>query len=932
MRFRLLGPLEVRDCDDKLVPLRAPKQRTVLAVLLMHPNRRVSVDRLTAALWPERPPRSAHGNVRTYVSGLRQMLTPAGRDRLPQLRFESGGYRLDLVPSELDVLLFEDFEQRGHRALSDGNPAEAARLLWEALRLWRGQPAEDVTVGSEEAATLAGLEERRLVAEEAWADAQLAQGHNAQLIVRLRSLVAGQPLREQLWHRLMVALYRSGRPTEALAAFQELRRRVVDELGIEPGPQVRRLQRQILAGEAPDFRPAAFTTSKAVQPRQLPADIADFTGRTSELQRLTSALAARHEGSQAGAILAVTGTAGAGKTALAVHWARQIADQFGDGQFYVNLRGYAPGRPLEPLEVVARFLRALGVTTEQLPGELDEAAAMYRSLLAGKRMLILLDNAATTEQVRPLLPGTPHSLVLVTSRSSLPGLAARDGAVRVGLDPLTAAEAMLLLRNVLGRERVNAEPQAAAEIATQCGFLPLSLRIAADHVMNRTYLTLAELAVQLADNSDRLDVLATRDDAATTVRTAFSWSYLALPADAARMFRLAGLHPGPDISAAAAAALAGTTERRARQLLDLLAGMHLLEKMAPLRYRFHDLLGAYAAERAAADETAASRSSALWRLLTWYLHAADNATRLLAPAQRPVPVDPPPHSALPTTWSYEDALNWYDDEHGSLVAAVWLAAENGHDDIAWKLAAITQYYQSLRKPWSDWLSTRQCGLMCARRSGDAFAEAWLLNDLGAVYFDQRRSTEALECISKALELRRAVGDQPGEVLCLHNLGIIYRERDQLDRAVECARQALALSRETHDRRGEAIALHVLGETYRRGGQPEEALRCLERSLAHFQAISERRGECFALQSIGEAYRDLRRPDEGIHYVKRALAIRGRAGDRPGEAEALRTLGDLLASTGRPVAARQSWRQALAILDDLDDPQAGEIRDRLAHAP
>lgn len=495
--------------------------------------------------------------------------------------------------------------------------------------------------------------------------------------------------------------------------------------------------------------------------------------------------------------------------------------------------------------------------------------------------------------MRPLLPGTPHSLVLVTSRSSLPGLAARDGAVRVELDPLTAAEAILLLCNVLGRERVNGEPQAAAEIAARCGFLPLSLRIAADHVANRTYLTLAELAVQLVGNSERLDVLTARDDAATTVRTVFSWSYVALPADAAHMFRLAGLYTGPDISAAAAAALAATTEQRARQLLDLLAGMHLLEKTAPLRYRFHDLLGAYAAERAAADENAASRSSALWRLLTWYLNAADNATRMLAPVQRRVPVDPPPpHCAPPPMRDYEEALQWYDDEYGSLVAAVSLAAEKGHDDIAWKLAATMQYYMSLRKPWSDWLATRQSGLRCARRSGDAFAEAWLLNDLGGVYFGLRRSEEALACISKALELRRAVGDQPGEVLCLHNLGIIYRERDQFERAIDSARQALALSRETSDRRGEAIALHVLGEIHRRRGQPEDGLRCLEHSLAIFRVISERRGECFALQSIGETYHDLRRPSEGVHYVGRALAIRRRAGDRPGEAEALRTLGDL----------------------------------------
>ncbi len=929
MRFRLLGPLEVQRYDGESVPLRAAKQRTVLAILLLHSNRRVSVDRLTASLWQGQPPRSAAGNVRTYVSALRQILEPDGQDRPVQLHFERGGYQLDLAPSELDLLVFEDFEQRGRRALGNGDSAEAARLLWEALRLWRGQPVEDVTLGSDEAATLAGLEERHLLAEEAWVDAQLAQGKNEQLIVRLRSLVAGQPLREQLWHRLMVALYLSGRSAEALAAFHELRRRVVDELGIEPGPQAQRLQRQILAGEPLDFQ-TATTTLAAVHPRQLPPDIADFTGRTRDLDRLTTGLAAWQSDQRAAAILTISGTAGAGKTALAVHWAHQVADQFGDGQLYVNLRGYAPIRPLAAQEVLARFLRALGMSPDQIPGELDEAAAMYRSLLAGKRMLILLDNAAAAEQVRPLRPGTPHSLVLVTSRSRMPGLTARDGAVQVALDPLTAADAILLLRNLLGRGRVDAEPEAAAEIAARCGFLPLSLRIAADHIANRTYLTLAELAIQLGGTSDRLDILAASDDAATTVRTVFSWSYLALAADAARMFRLVGLHAGPDISAAAAACLAGTTEQRARQLLDALAGVHLLEKTAPMRYRFHDLLGAYAADCAHADESADNRASALWRLLTWCLHAAVTATRILAPAQRVIAVGPaPPHCAPRPLPGYSEALRWYGEEYGSLVAAVRLAAENNHDDIAWKLAATMQYYFDLRKSWTDWISTHEIGLMCARRSGDRCGEAWMLNDLGGVYFDLRRHEEALACISKALELRRAVGDRPGQVLCLNNLGIIYRERDQFDRAIGSGRQALALSRETGDRRGEAAALHGLGEIHRKRGRPEESLRRFEHSLALFRSVNERRGECFALHSIGETYHDLRRSGEGVPYVRQALAIRRQAGDRQGEGEALRTLGDLFADTDQPEAARQSWHQALAILDDLGDPKADAIRERLA---
>lgn len=930
LRFRVLGPLEIRGIDGESIPLRPAKQRTVMTVLLLHSNHRVSVDRLTAALWPEQPPRSAAGNVRTYVSALRQVLEPDSRDRLPRLRFEQGGYRLNLAPSEFDLLVFEDLEQRGRRALRYGDFAEAAELLAEALQLWRGQPAEDVIVDGDEAATLAGLEERRRAVEEAWVDAQLARGQNEQLIVRLRSAVASQPLREQLWHRLMVALYRTGRSAEALAAFHELRRRVVDELGIEPGPQVQRLQRQILAGEGPDFRPAVTIAPAAVHPRQLPPDIVDFTGRTAALGQLTATHTAWTRDRRAAAVLVISGTAGAGKTALAVHWAHQVAYRFDDGQLYVNLRGYAPTQPLEPLDVLARLLRALGIPADYVPGELDEAAAMYRSLLADRRMLILLDNAASAAQVRPLLPGTHQSLVLVTSRSRLPGLAAHDGAVRIALPPLTTAEATVLMRTILGRRRVDAEPQAAAEIAERCGMLPLSLRIAADHVANNTYLTLTELAARLRGTSDRLDVLAATDDPATTMRTVFSWSYLALPPDAARIFRLAGLHRGPDISAAAAAALAATTEQRARQLLDVLAGVHLLEKTAPLRYRFHDLLSAYAADRAQGEESAASRTAAVRRLLTWYLHAADAATLTLAPAQRRIPIGPAPPECAPAPLSgYEDALQWYEEEYGGLVAALDLAAENGCDDIAWKLAAIMQHYSGLRKLWTSWISTHQVGLMCAQRSEDRFGEAWMLNDLGCAYFELRKSQEALDYISGALEIRRAIGDRAGEVLCLSNLGIIYRERGDFDQAVESGGRALAISRESGDRRGEAVALHGLGEVYRKRGQADEGMRCFEHALAIFRAINERRGECFALQSIGETYHALHRSDEGVHHVQLALAIRHQAGDRQGEGQALRTLGDLLAATGQPDAARTSWRQALAILDEIGDPRAEEIRDQLA---
>jgi DNA-binding SARP family transcriptional activator/tetratricopeptide (TPR) repeat protein len=950
VRFFLLGPLEVHASGGEQVILSAAKQRTVLAVLLLHANSRVSVDRLTATLWPDRPPRSAPGNVRTYVSALRRVLHLDSQDHLPRLSFERGGYRLDLAPSELDLLVFEDLERRGRQALGNGDFAEAARLLRDALRLWRGQPAEDVALGSDAAAALAGLEERRLTAEEAWIDARLAQGHDAELIVRLRALVTGHPLREQLWHRLMMALYEAGRQAEALATFQELRRRVVEELGIEPGPQIQRLQRQILAGERLDFgshpvatapaatalaatAPGATAPAAAVPPRQLTPDIPDFTGRSAEIGRLRAVITVRRADERApAAIVAISGTAGAGKTALAVHWAHQVIGRFGDGQLYVNLRGYGPNRPMDPLEALAQFLRALGMPAGQVPGGLDEAAASYRSLLVGRRMLILLDNAVTAQQVRPLLPGTPGCLVLVTSRSRLPGLAARDGAAQLTLDPLTEPDAVALLGKIMGSRRVLDQPQAAAEIAARCSYLPLSLRIAADYAANRAYLPLAELAAQLAGVRDRLDVLAAGEDEATNMRTVFSWSYLALPADAARMFRLVGLHAGPDISVLAAASLAATDERGARRLLDVLAGVHMAEEGAPGRYRFHDLLGAYAADQARAQESARDRAAARLRILTWQLHAADAATALMSPAQRRVQLDAaPPDCALPVFDGYAGALAWYDDERASLVAAVDLAARTGHDDIAWKLAATIRYYFTLRKPQTDWISICRTGLASARRCGDRRGEAWMLNDLGGGYFDLRRLDDALTSVSKALDIRRELGDRPGEALCLNNLGIIYLELRQFRCAARSARQALALCRVAGDRRDEAAALHGLGEIHRKLGRPAQSLPCFERSLALFRDINERRGECIALQSIGEGYHDLRRSGEGVGYLRQALAIHRQVSDRPGEAEALRTLGDLLIAVSQPEAARRCWHQALVILDDLRDPRAAEIRDRLARA-
>jgi len=606
VRFLILGRLEIRDDSGEPVVLSAPKLRALLAVLLLHASKPVATGRLEAELWPGEPPHSAAGMLRTYVAGLREALRLGRTGQVPRLAWEAGGYRLVLAPGDLDFAVFDDLSARGHHALSRGDAAQAARLLSEALTLWRGEPAGDVTLHGDSATILAALAERRLAAEDAWADAHLALGSGAGLIGKLRALAADQPLRERVHGQLMLALYRAGHKTEALAEFRALRNRMVTGLGIEPSVPLQQLQHQILADDH-----ARTAAAPSVIPRQLPPGTGDFTGRATELGQLTGLL--RRPDATAPMIVVISGEAGSGKTALAIRFAHEAAGRFPDGQLFVDLQGHAAGRPVGAVEALRRFLRALGTTPDRVPADQEEAAALYRSLVAGKRMLVLLDNAGSAGQVRPLLPGAAGCLVAITSRSRLPGLLARSGGTPVTLGPLTEPEAMTLLRTLLGGTRVDAEPAAATAIAARCAFLPLAVRIAAERAAHRPRLPLAQLAAELAAEHDRLDALTAGEDPGTTIRSVLSWSYHSLPPAAARLFRLLGLHPGPDISVPTAAALAGISTAEAARLLETLAGIHLLEETAPGRYHLHDLLRAYAAERATTGETPASHTAATQR-------------------------------------------------------------------------------------------------------------------------------------------------------------------------------------------------------------------------------------------------------------------------------------------------------------------------------
>ncbi len=631
MWFRILGPLEVLG-GKGWTGLGSAKLRALLATLLINSNEVVAVDQLSEELWGERAPRAATNLIQQYVMRLRRRLHDQPGRRLVT---RSPGYQLLVADAEeLDAQWFAHLLATGLGALQAGAPARAAALLDDALGLWRGRALVDVPPTPAVEAEAARLEEQRLAALEARIDADLACGRHAALIPELRKLVLDQPLRERLWGQLILALYRSGRQADALAAYRQIHRLLDAELSVAPCAALRQLYQQILSadramdGPAPPPAPPVPSVPPVAAaepgipgglsqpvPRQLPPGVASFTGRGKYLRQLGQLVGDTAPGPPAALVIAaIAGTAGVGKTALAVHWAHRVAGRFPDGQLYVDLRGHAPSPPVRPVEALAQLLRGLGVAPEQVPARLEEAAGTYRSLLAGKRVLVVLDNAASPDQVRPLLPGSHTCLVVVTSRNQLGGLAARDGARLLTLDVLSRDEAIALVGAIVGDDQTRAEPGAAAELVRLCARLPLALRIAGTNLANHPHQRLVDYAGELAQG-DRLAKLVVNGDEQTAVRSAFDLSYQRLAPPERRLFRLLGLVPGCQVSSAAAAAVAGTTPQQAELVLDRLAGAHLLERRAPDRFSFHSLLRLYATARAMAEDSEQERQAATRRLL-----------------------------------------------------------------------------------------------------------------------------------------------------------------------------------------------------------------------------------------------------------------------------------------------------------------------------
>jgi DNA-binding SARP family transcriptional activator/tetratricopeptide (TPR) repeat protein len=899
LTLRLLGPVEAWSGGRKL-SLGPRKQRLVLAVLALEANRPVEVARLVDMAWPADPPRTATHAIRVCVSALRSVF-----DDEPDLeiRLQGSGYALLTDPMNIDVHRF-----RSLLAQACGVAGDAARivLLDQALDLWSGTPMAGDAPPETQQRLSAGLAEARLSALEDRLDAQLRLGRHDGLVAELTTLVSTHPLRERLTGQLMLALYRDGRSPDALSVFRRYRADLAEELGLDPSAALRDLELAILRNDAAALGPTPAAAAGPV-PAQLPPAAAGFAGRAAAVHDLDLLLAARPA---AGTIVVIAGTAGVGKTALAVHWAHRHRAAFPDGQLYVSLSGYAPGAPMPPGRALAGFLRALGVPAERVPLDVDEAAALYRSLLADRRVLIVLDNAGGPEQVRPLLPGGPGCQTVITSRDRLAGLTVREGARSLVLGVLRADEARDLLAGLLGRARVEHEPAAVAELATLCACLPLALRIAAAHLIRHPRQPVADLAAQLR-TGNRLALLSVAGDEQSAVRAAFDLSYATLEPAAQRMFQMLGLHPGADLSEPAAAALAGTSTATARRLLADLASAHLADEHLPSRFAIHDLLHVYATSLAESALSAADRRAATSRLCDFYLRTTDAAARVLYPNMQrlPLPAEPPPGHE--PARGNEDivfaadgpALAWLESERPNLMAAVTAAAADGPQPAAWLLADALRGYFWLRRHTGDWLTVAAAGLAAAEAGQDPRAMAAGHLSLAQAERWLARYPAAISHLTQARALARQAGSRQSEAAALGTLANVYRDQGRMAESAEHHRQARDIYRQTGGRGGEATSLGNLGNVLIESGRLDEAIDCLTQGLVIYRQIGARSAAANMLNSLGCAYLIQGRLAEAREHLEQALAMHRETGSREGEADGLNNLAELHRDLGQYEQAR-----------------------------
>lgn len=947
MRFRLLGALEV--CrDESPIALGGPRERATLTALLMRANETATVQYLVGAVW-DRPPVSPETNLRTYVAGLRRRLGPK-EDGTPRL-VTGGGYRLSLDPGEFDVTAFEDLLTHAEDAWTTGDAAVAADGFGRALSLWRGE-LEDARSGPLLGAELARLRERRLWAVERRCQARIELGEHQSVVEELRRLVVQHPMREAFWALLMTALRSYGRRAEAFAAYDQARKRLAEELGVEPGDRLRQMHAELLREDAaiPAVTPAP---ARPAVPAQLPADLPGFTGRGAEL----ATLLALPEGPHGTVVIsAIDGMAGIGKSALAIHAAHALAPRYPDGQLFVDLQGHTQGvRPVAPADALDRLLRSLGLPAGEVPHQLDARAALYRSMAAGLRAVVVLDNAASEEQITPLLPGAPGPLVLVTSRRRLSGL---DDVHLISLDVPPLAEATALFVRTVGVDRLADQPaEMVAEVVKLCGRLPLAVRVAAARLRHRPGWTLACLADRLRDGRQRLAEL---DVGPRSVASTLDLSYIDLSEELRRAYRLFGLHPGADLDAYAAAALADTTVEHAERMLEDLLDVHLLQQRRASRYQFHDLVRAHAGHKAATEITGSQLQEARSRLYDHYAHSASIAMDTLHPAEMDCrPRVDRPSTPTPPLDTFARAEAWLDDQLGNLLAVAAFAARYDHAVQVTRLAMILHRHLHIRARHTESEILQTHALRAARDAGDRVGEAHALNCLAYVQHRQGLIPDADATFESALTVARAAAYTRGEIVALAGRGRTRFQRGRLSAAITDFAASVELARATGDRGAEASgllglgythyllgrydmsarhfgdalditrvsgdkfvlvdALAGLGQTRYGQGDPHLAIGPLTEALALARAIGTRVSELNALRGVGHAQLALGNHGLATDCFVECVEIARVIGNPNSELEGLLGLGQTKLATGKPAAALADFQRADQLAADIAQP-------------
>jgi DNA-binding SARP family transcriptional activator/tetratricopeptide (TPR) repeat protein len=941
--FRVLGPFEVR-VRDRPLELGGPRIRTLLALLVANADRVTGMTTMADALWDVDATPGTRRTVRTYMSRVRRALAPvaAALGAADLIETRAAGYALRLSPAFLDAREFERLVTAGRTALAAGDPVTASNQLSQALALWRGEAYEDFAGTPALLAETRRLHGLRLGAVEDRVDADLAGGAGEALIAELTALSERHPGHERLWGQLMTALYRAGRQADALDAFTRARAVLVDQFGLDPSPRLTEIHRRVLDNDSRLFPATTGPTPPSAPPpadvaerapagavrNYLPGDVADFAGRESELARLLAfRTGVAHTAPTAVVIEAIDGMAGIGKTTLAVHAAHRLTEHYPDGRLFLDLHGHTSGQaPITPPAALDTLLRALGVPAARIPHDPDARAALWRAELAGRSTLVVLDNAADAAQVRPLLPGSGGTLVLITSRRRLVDL---EPARILSLDVLPEADAIALFTGIVADDRLTAEPESVRDVVELCGRLPLAIRIAAARLRSRPAWTVGHLADRLRQARRPLAELSAGD---RSVAAAFALSYRQLDAARQRMFRLLGLNPGLDIDVPAAAALAAVAPGEAERLLESLVDDHLLQQPVTGRFRFHDLVRQHARNTALAEEPEPGRVAALRRLVGFLLHTGHRGSRLLDQQHPPIDVGEPPDGCAPAPLRDDTAaMTWFDVNHQCVLAARQAAEDAGWDTCVWQLAWTLDNFHYRRGHLQDNITSWLAGLAAAERLHDLAVQARAHRRLGLVYGPFGKPAAALHHLNRSLTLAREIGDTLGQAGVHFVLALHWTHEKDDERALEHATSTLEQYRALGDPKWEARALSLIGACQSRLGRHEEARGHAEAGLALCRERGDGYGEADALDSLAAIDHETGHHGDALGRFRQALTLWRHLDNTYRQAGTLASMGDAHRALDHHDQARAAWQQAIDLYRARNlHPAADEIEKRSAN--